>query len=323
MSKFLLYWFVYGVVCSAAYDILKAPNYFEEFVRQYNKQYDSEYEKLRRYKIFQHNLNDIITKNRNDTAVYKINKFSDLSKDETIAKYTGLSLPLHTQNFCEVVVLDRPPGKGPLEFDWRRFNKITSVKNQGMCGACWAFATLASLESQFAIAHDRLINLSEQQMIDCDSVDVGCEGGLLHTAFEAIISMGGVQIENDYPYESSNNYCRMDPTKFVVGVKQCNRYITIYEEKLKDVLRLAGPIPVAIDASDILNYEQGIIKYCANNGLNHAVLLVGYGVENNVPYWILKNSWGTDWGEQGFFKIQQNVNACGIKNELASTAEIN
>ena len=322
MNKILFYLFVYGVVNSAAYDLLKAPNYFEEFVHRFNKDYGSEVEKLRRFKIFQHNLNEIINKNQNDSAKYEINKFSDLSKDETIAKYTGLSLPIQTQNFCKVIVLDQPPGKGPLEFDWRRLNKVTSVKNQGMCGACWAFATLASLESQFAIKHNQLINLSEQQMIDCDFVDAGCNGGLLHTAFEAIIKMGGVQLESDYPYEADNNNCRMNSNKFLVQVKDCYRYITVYEEKLKDLLRLVGPIPMAIDAADIVNYKQGIIKYCFNSGLNHAVLLVGYGVENNIPYWTFKNTWGTDWGEDGFFRVQQNINACGMRNELESTAVI-
>ncbi|QDL57023.1 V-CATH [Dione juno nucleopolyhedrovirus] len=323
MNKIVLYLVVCAVAHSAAYDLLNAPNYFEDFLQKFNKSYSSEFEKLRRFKIFQHNLEEIIEKNRNDSAAqYEINKFTDLSKDETILKYTGLSLPAQTQNFCEVTVLDRPPDKGPLEFDWRRLNKVTSVKTQGMCGACWAFATLGSLESQFAIKYNRLINLSEQQLIDCDSVDAGCEGGLLHTAYEAIMEMGGVQVEHDYPYERRNGDCRVDTAKFVVNVKKCYRYITVLEEKLKDLLRIVGPLPVAIDASDIVNYKRGIIRYCSNHGLNHAVLLVGYAVENGVPYWILKNTWGTDWGEQGYFRVQQNINACGIKNDLMSSAEI-
>ncbi|ABF50271.1 cathepsin [Antheraea pernyi nucleopolyhedrovirus] len=323
MNKIVLYLLVYGATLGAAYDLLKAPSYFEEFLHKFNKNYSSESEKLRRFKIFQHNLEEIINKNQNDTsAQYEINKFSDLSKDETISKYTGLSLPLQKQNFCEVVVLDRPPDKGPLEFDWRRLNKVTSVKNQGMCGACWAFATLGSLESQFAIKHDQLINLSEQQLIDCDFVDVGCDGGLLHTAYEAVMNMGGIQAENDYPYEANNGPCRVNAAKFVVRVKKCYRYVTLFEEKLKDLLRIVGPIPVAIDASDIVGYKRGIIRYCENHGLNHAVLLVGYGVENGIPFWILKNTWGADWGEQGYFRVQQNINACGIKNELPSSAEI-
>nr|Q9WGE0.1 RecName: Full=Viral cathepsin; Short=V-cath; AltName: Full=Cysteine proteinase; Short=CP; Flags: Precursor [Hyphantria cunea nucleopolyhedrovirus]AAD31760.1 cysteine proteinase [Hyphantria cunea nucleopolyhedrovirus] len=323
MNKIVLCLLVFCVAHSAAYDLLKAPSYFEDFLHKFNKHYSSESEKLRRFQIFQHNLEEIIIKNQNDTtAQYEINKFSDLSKDETISKYTGLALPLQTQNFCEVVVLNRPPDKGPLEFDWRRLNKVTSVKNQGICGACWAFATLASLESQFAIKHNQLINLSEQQLIDCDYVDAGCNGGLLHTAYEAVMQMGGVQAENDYPYEGSDGNCRVDVAKFVVKVKKCYRYIAVFEEKLKDLLRIVGPIPVAIDASDIVNYRRGIMRYCSNYGFNHAVLLVGYGVENNVPYWILKNTWGEDWGEQGYFRVQQNINACGIRNELLASAEI-
>ncbi|AKR14108.1 cathepsin [Dasychira pudibunda nucleopolyhedrovirus] len=323
MNKIMLCLLVCGVAHAATYDLLKAPNYFEDFLHKFNKNYSSESEKLHRFKIFQHNLEEIINKNQNDsTAQYEINKFSDLSKEEAISKYTGLSLPRQTQNFCEVVILDRPPDRGPLEFDWRQFNKVTSVKNQGVCGACWAFATLGSLESQFAIKYNRLINLSEQQFIDCDRVNAGCDGGLLHTAFESAMEMGGVQMESDYPYETANGQCRINPNRFVVGVRSCRRYIVVFEEKLKDLLRAVGPIPVAIDASDIVNYRRGIMRQCANHGLNHAVLLVGYAVENNIPYWILKNTWGTDWGEDGYFRVQQNINACGIRNELVSSAEI-
>ncbi|USC25962.1 v-cath [Palpita vitrealis nucleopolyhedrovirus] len=323
INTLLLYLFANGVVNIVAYDFLKATNYFEEFVQRFNKNYDDEHEKLRRFKIFEHNLHEIIYKNKNDdSAKYEINKFADLSKNEIISKYTGLSLPVNIQNFCKIVVLDDPPIKGPLEFDWRNLNKVTNVKNQDMCGACWAFATLSSLESQFAIKYNKLIDLSEQQMIDCDSVDAGCDGGLLHTAFEAIMDMKGLQIETDYPYEGINNNCRSNSKNFIVKIKDCFRYIPTYEEKLKDLLRTVGPIPMAIDAADILNYKHGIIKYCADHGLNHAVLLVGYGVENNIPYWTFKNTWGTDWGEDGFFRLQQNVNACGMKNDLIATATI-
>ncbi|ANF29761.1 cath [Catopsilia pomona nucleopolyhedrovirus] len=307
-----------------AYDLLKAPNYFEEFLNVHNKKYATLVEKEHRFKIFEHNLREIINKNKlnNTTAQYKINKFSDLSKNEILTKYTGLAVPPSVQNFCQVVALDQPPGKGPLNFDWRTQNKVTNVKNQGACGACWAFATLASLESQYAIKNNKLINLSVQQLIDCDNVDQGCNGGLLHTAYEQMMSMGGVQLEQDYQYAGINKYCNMNANKFVVKVKDCHRYVIYNEEKLKDILRSHGPIPMAIDAADIVEYDSGVIQYCFNNGLNHAVLLVGYGVQNNVPYWTFKNSWGEDWGEQGYFRVRQNINACGLRNELASTATI-
>lgn len=302
------------------YDILQAPDYFESFIQNYSRMYNSHEEKKYRYKIFRHNLEEINLKNRrNDSAIYKINKFSDLSKNELISKYTGLAMPNKTENFCKVITLDGPPDKGPLNFDWRNHNKVTTVKEQGPCGSCWAFATLASIESQFAIKYDTLVNLSEQQMVDCDQVDFGCEGGLLHTAFEQIIEMGGVQSERDYTYVAQRDSCKLDPGKFITRLLGCYRYIVRYEEKLKDLLRRVGPVPVAIDVSSVVDYYGGIINYCENYGLNHAVLLVGYGIENNIPYWTFKNSWGKDWGEDGYFRVRQNVNACGMVNDLIST----
>ncbi|QYC92697.1 Cathepsin [Trabala vishnou gigantina nucleopolyhedrovirus] len=318
---FVLFIFATTMCNGEAYDLLKAPDYFESFIANYNKMYDDDWEKHKRYNIFKDNLEEINVKNRlNDTAVYKINKFSDLSKNEIISKYTGLHAPQQTVNFCKTIVLDQPPAKGPLNFDWRNQNKVTSIKNQGACGACWAFATLASVESQHAIRTNVHLNLSEQQMIDCDYVDQGCNGGLLHTAFEQMIEMGGVKHEQEYPYHGRNKQCRLTDDKFAVKIVGCYRYIVVREEKLKDLLRMVGPIPMAIDASDIVNYFAGIINYCRNDGLNHAVLLVGYGVENDIPYWTFKNTWGPDWGEEGYFRVRQNVNACGLSNELASTA---
>ncbi|AKN80580.1 Cathepsin, V-Cath [Perigonia lusca single nucleopolyhedrovirus] len=306
------------------YDLLKAPDYFDNFVANYNKMYNNTSERNYRYKIFKHNLEEINQKNKlNTTAVYSINKFSDMSKNEIISKYTGLSVPQNVQNFCKVIALDGPPGKGPLDFDWRQYNKITFVKNQGACGACWAFSTLASVESQYAIKYNKHIDLSEQQLIDCDYVDLGCNGGLLHTAFEQMIEMNGVHHEKDYPYRAFNGAsCNMNIIKDRVKVLGCYRYILNNEEKIKDLLRAVGPIPIAIDAANIVEYSRGIINFCEDHGLNHAVLLVGYGVENNVPFWTFKNSWGDDWGEAGYFRVRQNINACGMINNLASTAVI-
>ncbi|AGR56811.1 cathepsin [Hemileuca sp. nucleopolyhedrovirus] len=305
------------------YNLLKSEDYFETFITNYNKMYRDDSERHRRYSIFLNNLEEINKKNKlNNSAIYKVNKFSDLSKSEIISKYTGLSKPILRQNFCKTILLNQPSSKGPLNFDWRSQNKVTSIKNQGACGACWAFATVGSIESQYAIRNNVLINLSEQELIDCDRVDMGCEGGLLHTAFENIIELGGLKRESEYPYVGYNKRCELSSLnkQFAVKLKGCYRYIVVYEEKLKDLLRAVGPIPIAIDASGIVNYYRGIINECENYGLNHAVLLVGYGVENNIPYWTFKNTWGTDWGEDGYFRVRQNIDACGMVNELTSTA---
>ncbi|AUV65279.1 cathepsin [Alphabaculovirus myunipunctae] len=316
---------VVAVTPKPLYNINSAPLYFEKFISQYNKQYANEDEKKYRYNIFRHNIESINAKNsRNDSAVYKINRFADMTKSEVVSRHTGLAAASELgANFCETIVVDGPGQRQrPTEFDWRDHNKVTSVKDQGMCGACWAFAGLASLESQYAIKYDRLIDLAEQQLVDCDYVDMGCDGGLIHTAYEQIMHMGGVEQEIDYPYRAQRLPCALKPHKFAVGVRNCYRYVLLSEERLEDLLRHVGPIAVAVDAVDLTDYFGGIVSFCENNGLNHAVLLVGYGVENNVPYWTIKNSWGSDYGEDGYVRIRRGVNSCGIINEIASSAQI-
>ncbi|AYN44975.1 cathepsin [Alphabaculovirus alterspexiguae] len=310
---------------SVLYNINSAPLYFEKFISQYNKQYKSDDEKRYRYNIFRHNIETINKKNsRNDSAVYKINRFADMTKNEIVLRHTGLSSgEMLGANFCETIVVDGPAQRQrPASFDWRTLNKVTSVKDQGMCGACWAFAGLAALESQYAIKYDRLIDLSEQQLVDCDFVDMGCDGGLIHTAYEQLMHLGGVEQEFDYPYKAERQPCALKPHKFAAGVRNCYRYVLLNEERVEDLLRYVGPIAIAVDAVDLTEYYGGIVSFCENNGLNHAVLLVGYGVENNVPYWIIKNSWGSDYGEDGYVRVRRGVNSCGMINELASSAKI-
>ncbi len=305
------------------FNLERAPQYFDTFRSKYNKVYRTEEEKDYRYKIFKTNLELINVKNRqNDSAVYNINKFADLTKNEVIAKFTGLGAAPSLKNFCKPVVVDGPSDYFQDTFDWRQYNKITPIKDQGFCGSCWAFSTIASLESQYAIKYNEQIDLSEQQLVDCDKVDMGCAGGLLHTAFEEMMDMGGVELESDYSYTSVQSTCRLDVGKFVVHVADCYRYILNSEDKIKDLLHEMGPIALAVDAVDLTDYYGGIIDLCKNYGLNHAVLLVGYGIENNIPFWIIKNSWGTDWGENGYVRVRRDVNACGMVNDLAASAEL-
>ncbi|BAC67303.1 cathepsin [Adoxophyes honmai nucleopolyhedrovirus] len=314
------------------FDIHDAQHYFETFIINYNKQYPDTKTKNYRFKIFKQNLEDINEKNKlNDSAIYNINKFSDLSKNELLTKYTGLTskkpsnMVRSTSNFCNVIHLDAPPDvhdELPQNFDWRVNNKMTSVKDQGACGSCWAHAAVGTLETLYAIKHNYLINLSEQQLIDCDSANMACDGGLMHTAFEQLMNAGGLMEEIDYPYQGTKGVCKIDNKKFALSVSSCKRYIFQNEENLKKELITMGPIAMAIDAASISTYSKGIIHFCENLGLNHAVLLVGYGTEGGVSYWTLKNSWGSDWGEDGYFRVKRNINACGLNNQLAASATI-
>ncbi|AAR28838.1 cathepsin [Leucania separata nucleopolyhedrovirus] len=307
-------------------------DYFERFVRDYNRTYIDSVEREQRYETFVQNLKNINRLNQKSQASYDINKFSDLTKDEVVARFTGLDPSLaaaaYTDNngtqyqLCKVVVVDGTPGRVPDLWDWRNSQKVTSVKQQGVCGSCWAFASVANIESQYAIRHDRLLDLSEQQLVDCDQIDQGCSGGLMHLAFQEILQMGGLESELVYPYQGVDYACRLNPRKFDVKLSDCHRYDLRDERKLRELVYTVGPIAVAIDCIDIIDYKSGIVSMCNNNGLNHAVLLVGFGIEFDTPYWILKNSWGNDWGEKGYFRLKRNINGCGMMNELAASATV-
>lgn len=338
--RVLLYLFTLAVIGSARaatdypeYDLDRADEYFEQFLLEHNKQYKNDLDREMHFENFKEHLVSIMSlNNASQYAVYDINKFSDLDKFEFLEAHTGLlawnraltadnETDIDQYRLCETVVIKGPAHNVPDSFDWRNFHKVTEVKEQGVCGSCWAFAAIGNIESQYAIKHNRLLNLAEQQLLDCDQIDQGCNGGLMHLAFQEIIRMGGVESEASYPYRGIEYACRSDRRRFDVSLSNCYRYDLRDERKLRELLHRVGPIAVAIDCVDIIDYHRGIATVCNNNnGLNHAVLLVGYGVENDTPYWIFKNSWGTNWGENGYFRAHRNINACGLLNDFAASA---
>ena len=333
---YLIYYYTIIAVATASianekifYDIDSASVYFENFIKQHNKEYTTPDQRDAAFVNFKRNLADMNAMNNvSNQAVYGINKFSDIDKITFVNEHAGLVSNLINStdsNFdpyrlCEYVTVAGPSARTPESFDWRKLNKVTKVKEQGVCGSCWAFAAIGNIESQYAIMHDSLIDLSEQQLLDCDRVDQGCDGGLMHLAFQEIIRIGGVEHEIDYPYQGIEYACRLAPSKLAVRLSHCYQYDLRDERKLLELLYKNGPIAVAIDCVDIIDYRSGIATVCNDNGLNHAVLLVGYGIENDTPYWIFKNSWGSNWGENGYFRVRRNINACGMLNEFAASA---
>ncbi|KAJ9516590.1 hypothetical protein QJQ45_015235 [Haematococcus lacustris] len=209
--------------------------------------------------------------------------------------------------------------KAPPSIDWREKNAVTPVKNQGQCGSCWSFATTGAIEGVNAIYTGELVQLSEQQLVDCDTAkDMGCSGGLMDYAYEYVIANGGIDTEEDYMYWSS----------WGMSFWTCNRKkesrrtaVTIdgYEDVPTDegsLLKAASkqPISVGICASSAMQfYSGGVIDSCCDE-LNHGVLVVGYGNDEKTgaPYWLIKNSWGGAWGEQGFFRLKRDVGETGL-----------
>ncbi|XP_028167653.1 thiol protease aleurain-like [Ostrinia furnacalis] len=269
--------------------------------------------------IFKDNLKKINERNKKSkTAVFGINRFTDLTTEEVLQMYTGYRLndpyecpPAH----------DSPDMTPPESLDWRDKNKVTRVKDQGNCGSCWAFSAVGNLEGQYAIKHNELQEFSEQQLVDCDKYDFGCGGGLMDHAFIWLQKNGGIELEKDYPYEGKDNKCNFDNSKAFATVSNCVRFnVTNNEEMLKQYLATTGPLSIAVDAMPMAAYTGGILDDCASNDLNHGVLLVGYGTENGEPYWLIKNSHGTTFGDNGYIKIRRGINLCNIMgSEIITT----
>lgn len=205
--------------------------------------------------------------------------------------------------------------------DWRTVpNIINPIKDQGNCGSCWAFASITTHESQTAIKKGVLFDLSEQNLVDCVIDSFGCNGGKIYWALAYII---GVQdslfaLQTDYPYTGRYGDCKFDSSKGVAEIKTVYRCVPPQdEERLADVVEQEGPVAVSIDASQasFQLYSSGIYDEpnCSSEDYDHAVGVVGFGSEDGKDYWIVRNSWGTGWGEDGYIRMRRNKgNQCAI-----------
>ena len=232
--------------------------------------------------------------------------------DEFYQPMNNFSIHINSINNSDIL----PDAK--YRVDWREKNKVSSVKNQLHCGGCWAFSAVGAVESAWAIKHNQLYNLSEQELIDCSSKNNGCEGGSMDLAF-IYISFNGLCTNMSYPYTASDNMCvySCDP------VVKISNYSNVEQYNEKELMRAVTkqPVSVAIQANkrSFQLYKSGVYSDpdCGTK-LDHGVLLVGYGYDNlyDLEYWIVKNSWGETWGENGYIRLLRNVDnpagQCGI-----------
>jgi len=214
------------------------------------------------------------------------------------------------------------PEVSPSSFDWRTSSKniLTPVYNQGQCGSCWAFSATESIESQWAMAGNTLVSLSPQQIVDCDTQSDGCGGGWTQNAYETIVSEGGQELWSSYPYTARNGRCQFDKSKVVAHITGYSNVYPNNENSMASWLAQYGPISICVDASPWNDYNGGVMtaQQCGNN-IDHCVLAVGYNTDSNPPYWIVRNSWGTDWGvQQGFIYLEFGTNTCDLAYEPTS-----
>ncbi|XP_054821781.1 vignain-like [Prosopis cineraria] len=287
-------------------------------------------EKKKRFNVFKANVMHVHNTNKMDKPYkLKLNKFADLTNHEFRNAYAGSKVNHHR------MFRGTPRGNGtfmyenvdrvPPSVDWRKKGAVTPVKNQGQCGSCWAFSTVVAVEGVNQIKTHKLVPLSEQELVDCDNEEnQGCNGGLMEYAFEYIKKKGGLATENSYPYTAEDGTC--DTSKENDMIVSIDGHENVPANNEDALLKAVSnqPVSVAIDAGgfDFQFYSEGVFTGDCTTELNHGVAIVGYGTTvDGTKYWIVKNSWGEEWGEGGYIRMERGVpdkeGLCGIAMEAS------
>jgi len=288
---------------------------FKEFQIKYGKSY-TEDEYVNRLGIFADNLVMVAKQNEEHIAVggeavFGVTKFMDLTPEEFHAMY----LTAKPRDIPDSERVTPPKVELADSVDWRTKGAVTPVKDQGQCGSCWAFSAVDAIESYgFLDGNYNLTKLSTQQVNACDKVDGGCNGGDTITAYEYVVKAGGIESEKEYPYTSGGGrtgICKFSASKIVESIKG-HKVLAKKEEALQTELN-HGPASVCVAATAFQTYKKGILKVCPGF-IDHCVQTVGYDTADN--YWLVRNSWNTDWGEEGYIRLEMGKNICKIANEI-------
>jgi len=306
---------------------------FLSFQQKYHKVYRTTAEFDHRFHVFQENLKKAAEhQKKNPLATFGVTKFSDLTEEEFANFY--LMPNADVKNWV------KPPEKDfsiphphnrvscspdPTNYDWFADCQgvCTPIYNQGQCGSCWAFSATETIESYFAIGGGALTSLSMEQIVDCDTSDSGCGGGNPSTAYQYVQSAGGIEPYSDYPYIAEggeSGQCQFNQQDVVATVSSSNSVsgeTGLYQQASS---ASGGPVSVCVDASSWSSYSGGVLTSCGNQ-IDHCVQLTGYAsYGESGAYWIVRNSWGEDWGQSGFIWIQIGQDLCGIGDQATIVA---
>jgi len=299
---------------------------FGAYKAKFNKSYSPVEEPIR-LAAYMKTLNEINEHNKEynegkHTFTMGLNKHSDWTQEELDARngflggesYPGSDAPIRT-----------PLTTMADAIDWREKGAVQEVKDQGACGSCWAFGAVGGLEGAWAINKGELPNCSEQELVSCDnSQSQGCSGGWPELCFDYVKGKGenGIETQASYPYTSgggSDGTCdkaKISDGKDVAALCTGKEAVAKDEASLQEACSNQGPISIAIYAnSKFQSYNGGVFddQGCCDHQLNHAVLLVGFDSTASPPYWIIKNSWGTSWGEDGYIRFVMGKKMCGLE----------
>ena len=292
---------------------------FMSFSERFNKQYSSDEERMTRFKIYRDNMAFARLSNKeNQDWTLGMTRFADMTGAEFkafVQKFSHIPRVSSGEYFTgdETLTL-------PTSVDWRTQGAVTPVKDQGQCGSCWAFSTTGAVEGIWQIKGHGLVSLSEQQLVDCSGSygNYGCDGGLMDNAFQYIVA-NGITTESNYPYVANDQNCND------AAASQKAATLTGYQDVspsspnslMAAVAQQPTSVAVEADQSAWQMYNGGTVTSRCGTSLDHGVLAVGYNNGASPPYWIVKNSWGTDWGLGGFIQIGISTGngVCGINME--------
>jgi len=315
------------VYSTFALDNSQVASKFQEFKVKFNKVYSSRNEEQKRLMIFTENFLKAEEHNQGNSLYTRgINQFSDLTQEEFE--------DIHLTGYKRMVPGEASPSVGkkasslqlPESVDWREKNAVTDMKDQGACGSCWAFAATEQIESYTAIASGELVELSTQQMTSCAPNPLmcggngGCSGSTPPLGYNYIQLFGHIK-EEDYPYTSGSTSdsgsCQYDLSSLtpVASISGYDNLPSNDQDAVMSHIANVGPLAISVAANTFKDYHGGIFTGCdydENIQLNHGVQLVGYGSEDGTDFWIVRNSWGSGWGESGYIRMLREANpGCG------------